>query len=74
MKLILTSAFFLTLIISVFGLMCWECRDMPDFKYRCVINENTGDFEMGILKYILSKRYKKYKKTLQNPQMHLKGA
>ena len=57
MKLILTTTFFLTLIISVFGLICWECRDMPDFKYRCVINENTGEIEMGNSKNQIASTY-----------------
>ena len=58
MKLILTSAFFINLIISAFGLVCWQGGiDMPDskespvvgpeLKYRCAINPNTGEFEMG---------------------------
>ena len=46
MNLILTTTFFLTLIFSVFGLSCWQCGH-GTLSYRCGIDENTGEPEMG---------------------------
>ena len=51
MKLILTSAFFLTLIISVFGQVCWQGSGENivghKLEFRCSLNPNTGEFELG---------------------------
>ena len=51
MKLILTSAFFLTLIISVFGSVCWQGSGENivghKLEFRCSVNPNTGEFELG---------------------------
>ena len=57
MKLILTSAFFLTLIISVFGSVCWQgsketgSEEGPivgaNLQFRCSVNPKTGEFELG---------------------------
>ena len=34
------------MIISAFGLLCWECGQ-GTLSYRCAIDENTGEPEMG---------------------------